>query len=84
MLGHTSSDIGSYWPADYVTAAARLGLSKGVTASAGDAVTRGQAAILLCNLLRADTAAGKASSPPSPPPRSPRLVLSQGENGAAV
>lgn len=85
MLGHTSSDIGSYWPADYVTAAARLGLSKGVTASAGDAVTRGQAAILLCNLLRADTAAGKSFvSTIAASTVTGALVLSQGENGAAV
>ncbi|HPE16704.1 MAG TPA: S-layer homology domain-containing protein, partial [Oscillospiraceae bacterium] len=85
ILGYTSSEIGSYWPADYVSAAERLGLSDGVTSSAYDTITRGEAAILLCNLLRADTAAGKSyASTIAASTVEDALVLSVGESGASV
>ncbi len=53
LLGYTENDIGKLWPADYVLFAADLGLNENTDLSAIDAVTRGDAAILLYNTLMA-------------------------------
>ena len=52
MLGYETADIGAMWPRDYVIKASVLGLTDGMqTLAAGSAIPRGQAAILLRNLL---------------------------------
>lgn len=56
-LGYTTADIGPFWPEDYLAKAADLGLSGGIS-SAGS-LTRGEAALLLYAMLRADNAQGK-------------------------
>lgn len=52
LLGYTDDDIGPFWPEDYLSRATKLGLLDGVSAGENDALTRGQAALLLYNLLQ--------------------------------
>ncbi len=59
LLGYTQEDIGPFWPEDYILKARRVGLLEGVTAQAGQSLDRGQAALLLYNLLRLPDAQGK-------------------------
>lgn len=59
-LGYTSSSIGTAWPDDYIDKARELGLASGLGLSAGSCLTGGQAALLLYNMLRADTVSGTA------------------------
>ena len=59
-LGYTSSSIGTAWPDDYIDKASELGLASGLGLSAGSCLTGGQAALLLYNMLRADTVSGTA------------------------
>lgn len=59
MLGYQVADIGLMWPADYVNKASAVGLDRSMqTLSAGQAIPRGQAAILLCNTLLTETKDG--------------------------
>ena len=59
MLGYTTADIGIMWPLDYVNKAQALGLSDGIgNLSPNAAITRGQAAILVCNMLLCQTKEG--------------------------
>lgn len=58
ILNYTSADVGKVWPTDYVNFAASLELDDGVRLSAGDHVTRGQAAILLYNTLNTHAKGG--------------------------
>lgn len=51
VLNYSGSDVGKVWPADYVNYARTLELDKGVSLTANDRVSRGQAAILLYNTL---------------------------------
>lgn len=60
LLGYTSAEIGSVWPMDYTAFADELGLCGSLTLRAEQTLTRGQAAIVLANTLRENTAAGKA------------------------
>jgi len=60
MLGYTDAQVGTLWPRDQITYASRLGLSEGVSCSANDPITRGEATLLFRNLLETDTASGKA------------------------
>lgn len=55
MLGYQSSDIGTFWPSDYIAKAKLLGICDGISLSAGQYVTRGQAAVMFYNMLNADT-----------------------------
>lgn len=59
ILGWSNSEIGPFWPEDYMSKAAKLGLLDGVDAAADDPLTRGQAALMLRSLLDLDTADGK-------------------------
>ena len=59
LLGYTSAEIGSVWPLDYVAFAEDLGLNGSLTLTANQSLTRGQAAVLLANTLRASTASGQ-------------------------
>jgi len=60
MLGYTTGDIGSVWPTDYTSFCERLGLNGGLALTPYQTLTRGQAAVLVYNALKADTASGKA------------------------
>lgn len=54
ILGYGDSDVGLVWPSGYLAKAGELGLTDGVNLSAGDTVTRGQAALMMENLLFID------------------------------
>lgn len=59
LLGWSNSDIGPFWPEDYMSKAADLGLLDNISQSASAPLSRGEAAVLLYNLLRMDTAQDK-------------------------
>lgn len=59
LLGYENADIGPFWPEDYLSKAADLGLLDGVSTSADAPLTRGEAAIILYHLLSMDAAQGK-------------------------
>ena len=55
LLGYQDKNVGGVWPDGYIAAARRAGLLDGVAVSDGNApVTRGQAALMFVNLLKAD------------------------------
>lgn len=54
MLGYKDEDIGGVWPASYMAVGATVGLTDGVGTNGNATLTRGQAAQLFLNLLRAD------------------------------
>ncbi len=56
MLGYTQSTIGNLWPDDYIAFAESIDLDEDVSLSAHSPVTRGDAAVLLCNMLREEIA----------------------------
>ena len=58
LLGYKDENIGGIWPQSYVAQAATIGLTDGVSTDGYAALTRGQAARLFLNLLRADMAEG--------------------------
>ena len=58
MLGYTSAEVGTAWPDDYIDLADEIGLSDGLTLSSNSTMTVGQAARLLFNAMRGDTATG--------------------------
>lgn len=59
ILGYENSEIGPFWPEDYLAKAAKLGITDGVSTAGSAALTRGQAAQLLYATLKQDTAGGK-------------------------
>lgn len=65
MLGYKESDIGPFWPADYIAQANALGLTRGVSLrDAKTPVTRGDAATMLLNTLGTATYANGTESEP--------------------
>lgn len=58
-LGYATADIGPFWPEDYLSKAAELGLTDGITAGVGSVLTRGDAAMLLYAMLQSDNKSGK-------------------------
>ncbi len=58
ILGYESSDIGNFYPDDYLRFADRLGLTASLDRIAGEALTRAEAAELLCSLLKCKTKNG--------------------------
>lgn len=54
MLGYKDEDVGGVWPASYMAVGAAAGLTDGVGTNGNATLTRGQAARLFLNLLRAD------------------------------
>lgn len=59
MLGYTVEDIGYFWPRDDALKAEQIGLNRGMRSfSTSDSLTRGQAAILLRNLLMTEQKEG--------------------------
>lgn len=62
MLDYEISDIGASWPADYVALAEKLGITDGLEINSTANVTRGDAAIMLTNLLNAKTDKGSGNT----------------------
>ena len=60
LMGYTDEDIGPFWPQDYMSTAAGLGLTDGISKTSGQNITRGEAALLLYAMLQSDDAEGKA------------------------
>ena len=58
MLGYQDENMGGVWPESYLTEAAIIGLTDGVSTNAYAPITRGQAAKLFSNLLRSNLAEG--------------------------
>lgn len=58
MLGYKDENIGGVWPASYMAVGATVGLTDGVGTNGNATLTRGQAAQLFLNLLRADMKEG--------------------------
>lgn len=65
MLGYKGSDIGPFWPADYIAQANALGLTRGISIKdAKTPVTRADAATMLLNTLGTATRSdGQGGSP---------------------
>ena len=62
ILGYSDA-ANANWPAGAMTAGASLGLSAGLSGlGATDIITRGQAAVLFCNMLKTPVYGGAASS----------------------
>ena len=59
ILGYGDSDVGMLWPEGYLAKAGELGLTKGLSLTANDTITRGQAALMMENLLFTDNKDGK-------------------------
>lgn len=59
ILGYTTDDVGPFWPEDYMEKASALGLLDGISKGANESLNRGEAALLLYNLLNQDTADGE-------------------------
>ena len=55
LLGYKDENVGGVWPNSYMAVGATIGLTDGVGTDGNAALTRGQAAQLFLNLLRADT-----------------------------
>lgn len=58
MLGYKDENVGGVWPDSYMAVGATIGLTDGVGANGNAPLTRGQAAKLFLNLLRADKQGG--------------------------
>ena len=54
MLGYKDENVGGVWPDSYVAVGATIGLTDGVGTNGNAPLTRGQAAKLFLNLLRAE------------------------------
>lgn len=51
LLGYTDEDVGLNWPQSYISKAEALGISKGMTFTANNPLTRGEASRLIRNFL---------------------------------
>ncbi len=58
LLGYKDENLGGIWPESYMAEGAAIGLTDGVGTDGYAALTRGQAARLFLNLMRADMAEG--------------------------
>lgn len=58
LLGYKDENVGGIWPYGYMAVGQTIGLTDGVSGDASAALTRGQAARLFLNLLRADMREG--------------------------
>ena len=59
VLGYSSQQAGAVWPQSYLNLASSIGLTDGVSAKAGDVITRAQAAQLFANALSCKTGDGQ-------------------------
>lgn len=61
MLGYGVTDVGAFWPQDYIAKAESLGMREHVKAyAANDTLQRGDAAVMLLNALQATPKEGNA------------------------
>lgn len=84
MLGYQDENMGGVWPQSYMTEAAIIGLTDGVSTNAYAPITRGQAAKLFANLLRANLAEGGSFAATLGTPVENLMVISseaKGSNG---
>lgn len=58
LMGYTSEDFGSSWPYGQLSAAANIGLTKNVSATAGTEITRQDAMRIVYNMLNSNTKSG--------------------------
>lgn len=58
ILGYTTSEIGSFWPDDYLNYAKYLGLDCNLGLSPNHSITRGEAAILLLQMMQTPQKSG--------------------------
>ena len=58
VLGYKDEDVGAVWPQGYLSTAAYIGLTDGISLPANAKLTRAQAAKLFCKLLRMETKEG--------------------------
>ena len=59
ILGYGDSDVGMVWPDGYLAKAGELKVTEGLNLSTNDAITRGQAAVMMENLLFTNSKDGK-------------------------
>ena len=59
ILGYGDSDVGMVWPDGYLAKAAELEITKGLSLTADSTITRGQAALMMENLLFTNGKDGK-------------------------
>ena len=59
VLGYSGDKVGAVWPDGYLNLAESIGLTNGISAKAGDSLTRAQAAQLFVNALSCKTGDGK-------------------------
>ena len=59
VLGYSGDKVGAVWPDGYLNLAQSIGLTDGISAKAGDTLTRAQAAQLFVNALSCKTGEGK-------------------------
>jgi len=60
ILGYSTSDIGSFWPVDYTRFASQIGLDCGLGLGDESPVSRGDAAILLLQMLTTEKKDGSS------------------------
>ncbi len=58
VLGYGVSEIGPFWPENYLDKAEQIALTAGITLAANDSLSRSKAALLAWNLLNTKTKAG--------------------------
>ena len=59
ILGYGDNDVGMVWPDGYLAKASELGITKGLSLTASSTITRGQAALMMENLLFTNGKDGK-------------------------
>lgn len=59
VLGYSGNQVGAVWPDGYMNLAKSIGLTDGLSLSAGSALTRAQAAQLFVNALTCKTGSGQ-------------------------
>ncbi|WP_276858013.1 S-layer homology domain-containing protein [Intestinimonas timonensis] len=59
ILGYGDSDVGMVWPDGYLAKANELEITEGLNLTANDTITRGQAALMMENLLFTNSKEGK-------------------------
>lgn len=59
ILGYGDSDVGMVWPDGYLAKADELEITEGLNLTANDTITRGQAALMMENLLFTNSKEGK-------------------------
>ncbi len=60
ILGYSSSTVGNIWPDDYISFTSKIGLDEGLDLDADASLTRGDAAVLIYNMLYSKNSGGKA------------------------